>query len=176
MEMIQSRRLSGVTALLAFGSIFAAMRAGRPSWLSAPSVHVSQAAAHAVAASSSAAAAPLKGTIVGYLDMRDGKPALFAKEDTKVEISGWMACSSSTSRLNEVVILIDGEARGETKEFFSRPDVAAAFDRPDFEMSGWRTTVSIAGLKPGQHTLSARGIGSHGETGTVPAFDLNILE
>jgi hypothetical protein len=91
-------------------------------------------------------------------------------------VGGWTACSVSGSRLSRVIILVDGVPRGEVKEFSSRPDVAAAFSRPDFEMSGWRTSISLTGLKAGEHSLTAQGLGSHGEKGTLPAFRLNILE
>jgi len=108
--------------------------------------------------------------------MRDGKPTLFAKKDSQIEVSGWTACSVPGSMVGRVVVLVDGTERGEVREFFSRPDVAAAFGRPDFEMSGWRAAISLAGLKAGQHTLAAQGIGSHGEKSTLPAFHLDILE
>jgi hypothetical protein len=119
---------------------------------------------------------PVSEPIVGNLDMRDGKPVLFAKESSRVEVSGWTGCSVAGSTLSRVAILIDGVQRGEVKEFFSRPDVAAAFGRPEFEMSGWRTMVSLTGVKTGEHVLAARGFGSHGETGVLPPFRLSVFE
>ena len=75
-----------------------------------------------------------------------------------------------------MILSIDGKERGEAKDFFSRPDVAAAFGRPEFEMSGWRTVLSLNGLKAGEHTLTAQGAGSHGEKGALPAFRVYIFE
>jgi hypothetical protein len=108
--------------------------------------------------------------------MRSGRPVLYAKQDSHVEVSGWTACSVPGSNVTHVVIRIDGVQRAEARDFFSRPDVAAAYGRPEFEMTGWRVGVPLTGLKPGEHELVAEGVGSRGEKGLLPAFRLNIFE
>jgi hypothetical protein len=119
---------------------------------------------------------PITESILGYLDTRDGKSTFFAKEGSQLQVSGWTACSVPGSALNRVIILVDGVPQGDVKEFFSRPDVADTFGRPEFEMTGWRTSIPLTGLKPGEHSLTAQGIGSRGEKGTLPAFHLMIFE
>ena len=164
-----------LTAFLAFGSLLTAIRMGRPSWLNPPP-QISGPASPSPAPNSKRNPLPVSEPILGFLDMRDGKPTLFATEGSELEVSGWTACSVPGSTLSEVIVLVDGMPRGKVHIFSSRPDVAAAFGRSDFEMSGWRTAISLAGFKVGEHTLTAQGVGSHGEKGTLPAFRLDVLQ
>jgi hypothetical protein len=156
------RYVNVVTPTLAFGGLLLGIRIGQPSWLDPPKPKP--------------ALLQVKDAILGYLDMRDGKPVLFARQGDQLDVSGWTACSVPGSTLRSVTILVGGEERGMVKDFFPRPDVARAFGRRDFEMSGWRTTIQLEGLKPGQYALTARGLGSCGEAGTLPAFRLVISE
>jgi hypothetical protein len=165
-----------ITPLLAFSGLFAAIDMERPSWRDVPPVRPSKPASRPAGTASGAPPVPVSQPIVGFIDVLNGKPVLFAREGTRVEVSGWTACSVAGSKLSHVVILIDGAPRAEVKEFFSRPDVAAAFGRSDFEMSGWRTVVPLRDLKAGEHTLVARGVGAAGEIGELPPFRLNIFQ
>ena len=173
--MILPKHWGALTPVLAFGALIAGIQAGRPSWLQEPRPR-SAAVIRVGLGAKPANPLPVTEPILGYLDMRDGKPSLFAQRNSKVQVSGWTACSVPGSSLSKVVVLVDGEQRAEVKEFFSRPDVAAAFGRPEFEMSGWRATLSLGGLKPGEHVVTAEGVGSRGEKGALPAFRLTILE
>jgi len=165
-----------LTPVLAFSGLLCSIQMGRPSWLTPPLPREAARAVPAKSRASSQTPVPVADKIVGYLDMRGGKPLLFAKEGSHLDVSGWAACSVPGSSISAVKILINGDLRGEVKTFLPRPDVAAAFGRPEFEMSGWRATVSLAGLKAGDYTIVAQGIGSRGEIGTLPTFHLTVLE
>jgi hypothetical protein len=173
------RASSVITAVLAFGGLFAGIRMGHPDWAATPVPKPKPVVRRAGAAAAGTPKTPglaVTAAIMGFLDMRDGKPELYARKGSSVTISGWTVCSVAGSTLQRVVILIDNEQRAEVAEFFSRPDVAAAYARPDFEMSGWRATVPLKDLPAGEHTITARGIGSRGEEATLPAFPLSILQ
>jgi hypothetical protein len=154
-----------VTPVLAFGGLLMGAWIGAPSWLDIPKPMAS-AAPKLVA----------NDPVVGYLDMRDGRPTLFASAGGVLEVSGWAACSAPGSALSSVTVLIDGQSRGDVKSFYKRPDVAAAYGRPEFALSGWSATVGIAGMKAGDYKITARGLCSHGEQGLLPDFRLTILE
>ena len=176
MPSMFSRSWSVLTPVLAFSGLLCGIEVGRPSWLTPPLPRETARTFHAKGRAGSQTPVPVADKIVGYLDMRGGKPLLFAKEGSHLDVSGWAACSVPGSSISAVRILINGDLRGEVKTFLPRPDVAAAFGRPEFEMSGWRATVSLAGLKAGDYTIVAQGIGSRGEIGTLPTFHLTVLE
>src|SRR4051812_19901672 len=147
-----------------------------PNWANAaPASRVVQ-PPRAIVARGGTAPVPVAEPIVGFLDMRNGRPVLYAKANSNVEVSGWTACSVAGSAIRNVILFVDGVQQTAVKEFFSRADVAATFGRPDFEMSGWKVSVPLAGWKSGEHTLAAQGVCSRGEKGLLPAFRLNIIE
>ena len=165
-----------LTPVVAFGGLFAGIQMGRPSWRDAPPGRPVSAPSRAASSAPKTVPAQPVEAILGFLDMRNGKPVVYAKANSRLEVSGWTACSVPGSKLDRVAVLIDEVQRGEVREFFSRPDVATKFGRPDFEMSGWKTVISLTDVKPGEHSLIARGFGSRGETGSLPAFRLHIFE
>ena len=76
---------------------------------------------------------------VGFVDRATARkrrltraPALWTPQ-----VLGAVPCVPDVS-LTNVILLVDGKPAGETKIFYSRPDVAAAYRRPDFELSRWR--------------------------------------
>jgi hypothetical protein len=156
--------LARFTPSLAFGGLLLGIWFGAPSWLDVPKP---MAAAGPKLVASEA--------VVGYLDMRDGRPALFASAGGVLEVSGWAACSAKTSVLSSVTVSIGGENRGEVKSFYQRPDVAVAYGRPEFALSGWSATIGLTGLKPGDYTIRALASCSQGEQGSLPEFRLTIL-
>ena len=112
--------------------------------------------------------------VVGFLDMVDGKPILSGAVGSDVQLSGWAACSDHESPLAKVDILIDNKTIATAVPSFFRPDVAAAYGRPDFEKSGWQSSLSLRGVDAGEHVLSARGACEKGETGLLPPFRLVV--
>ena len=114
--------------------------------------------------------------VVGFVDMWERKPVLVGRAGASLEVSGWAACTAPGCSVERVVVLIDGQAFGEVRSFFSRPDVARAYGRPEFGSSGWRTTIWLRGLRPGWYSLSAMGTGSNGKSAVLPAFQLVVVE
>ncbi len=113
-------------------------------------------------------------SVLGFIDMVDGKPAVLAAKDGEVQVSGWAACVDATSHLVKVEVLVDDKVKADTSISYPRPDVANHYGRPDFEESGWRASFSAHGLETGTHSLKARVICAKGESGLLPAFSLDI--
>ncbi len=74
-----------------------------------------------------------------------------------LEAKGWAASCVVGVPLKSVAVLMDGKSVGETSILSSRPDVAAAYARQDFEQSGWSITVPLSGLSLEQHVVTVRG-------------------
>jgi len=117
---------------------------------------------------------PPNQAVVGFMDMIDGKPAVSVPPNGNPQISGWAACVNASSTPADINILIDKDPVAATKISFSRPDVAKAYGRPDFEKSGWKVLVPTAGIKAGDHELTARVTCSGGEKGVLPSFRLLV--
>jgi len=180
-QLIPSQWWSVLTPLVAFAGLFAGIEFGRPSWLAPPSASAASAVLRAFAAkprmaSPRTVAVPVPDPVIGFVDMRDGKPIIFAKKGSVVDVSGWTACAVPGSTISSVILSTDGTRRAEVKEFLPRPDVAEAFGRPEFQLSGWRARVPLAGLNVGEYALTAQGVCSNGEKGVVPAFRMSIFE
>src|SRR5262245_50400362 len=102
------RASSVITAVLAFGGLFAGIRMGRPDWAATPVPKPKPVVRRAAAAGTpKTPGLPVTAAILGFLDMREGKPELYARKGSSVAISGWTVCSVAGSTLQRVVILID---------------------------------------------------------------------
>ena len=123
---------------------------------------------------SATAKIPPNQAVVGFIDMIDGKPAVPVPPTGNPQISGWAACVDASSTSAHIDILIDRHPVAATKVSFSRPDVAKAYGRPDFEKSGWKVLIPTAGIKPGDHELTAQVTCSGGEKGVLPPFRLLV--
>jgi hypothetical protein len=91
-------------------------------------------------------------------------------------LNGWAAAASPDVRVVKVEILLNGIVLATIEEFGYRPDVAAAFGRPDFLASGWRCVISTKRLKPGDYKLELRLIGSNGNSEIAVTKSLAIVE
>jgi len=111
---------------------------------------------------------------VGFVDMKEGKPILSGTSGSDIEVSGWAACADADSPLTKIEVLIDEKPLLATMPTFSRPDVAAAYGRPDFEKSGWKTSVSLRSIDTGDHELSVKVTCSKGKTALLPPFRLDV--
>lgn len=114
--------------------------------------------------------------VVGYLDQVSGHPVISVTDGGQVGLSGWAACSNAASPLANLEVLVDGQAKANAVTSFARPDVAAAFDRPDFEHSGWKASFAAQGLNSGTHSITARVTCAGGETGILPPFRLVVKD
>jgi hypothetical protein len=127
-------------------------------------------------ASSARVAIPPGQNVVGFLDMVQGKPVVGAKRDGEVQLAGWAGCAAADSQLVKVQVLVDDKAVADAVLSYPRPDVAAAYGRPDFEKSGWKASFSAHGTETGEHALKAIVTCSKGETGVLPVFSLNVTK
>jgi hypothetical protein len=129
---------------------------------------------HADSISTASVAIPPGQNVVGFLDMVQGKPSILTQRDGEVQLSGWAACVAADSPVVKIEILVDDKLKADAVTSSSRPDVAAAYGRPDFEKSGWKASFSAHGMETGEHALKALVTCSKGEAGVLPAFTLDI--
>jgi len=140
------------------------------SWPGAEAVE----AGHPKSSAKAAVAIPPGQSVIGFINMVQGKPALLATREGEVEMSGWAACIAADSSLAKVEITVDDKVEADAVTSYPRTDVAEVYGRPDFGKSGWKASFSAHGMGAGEHALKAVVSCSKGETGVLPAFSLNI--
>jgi hypothetical protein len=101
---------------------------------------------------------------------------LEAQAGSYLVVGGWAAATTPGQHLAAVELYINGRLAERTTEFSPRGDVAAAYARPDFELSGWRCVLPTTGLKPGQYELDMRVVTSDRESVSLTSDQLRILE
>jgi hypothetical protein len=111
---------------------------------------------------------------VGFLDMVDDKPTYQVAAGGTLNMSGWAACADAVSPISKLQSLIENKPAGSATVSFSRPDVAKAYGRPDFDRSGWKATVPMRGIAPGNHQIAARAICANGANTLLPMFQLVV--
>jgi RHS repeat-associated protein len=77
---------------------------------------------------------------------------------------GWAIDNEDGAPVAKVEVLLDGNVIGLATLGRSRPDVAAAYNRPDFTNSGWDFTGSIGFVAPGTHMITALAYDSSGNS------------
>lgn len=130
--------------------------------------------AQTVEANAAKAVIPPGVQAVGFLDVVDGKPVIHASAGADIRVSGWAACVDAGSPLKSVDVLIDKQVKGHASIGRLRRDVADAYGRPDFKMSGWTSAVSLGEIGMGVHELTGRAVCARGESGTLPPFQLLV--
>ena len=75
----------------------------------------------------------------------DGQPA--------IEISGWAACDMAGTVADEAYLLLDDRYALRLDYGWARPDVAATFNLPGLERSGFAARVVLPPLAPGPHQV-----------------------
>ncbi len=130
--------------------------------------------AQTVRANAPKAVIPAGLQAIGFLNMVDGKPVVHASPHADIHLSGWAVCVDPNSPLTAVDLLIDKQVKGHASRGLPRQDVADAYGRPEFKMSGWKSTVSLGDIEPGIHELTGRAVCTHGESGMLPPFQLSV--
>lgn len=107
--------------------------------------------------------------VVGYVDVIG----------TMVEgegfcVNGWAGDTAAGAPVQAVTVLIDGHAKGNATLGGPRPDVAAAFGRPDFANSGWTFCTRTQGFDPGTHTIRGVATGASGTAQLGPPRTISI--
>ena len=91
-----------------------------------------------------------------------------------MRLSGWCAFTSTTEHVKRLEISIDDNPVTRVNGFFSRPDVADAYGRPDLELSGWRTEVLLGTISKGTHRLRVVAVADNGETAELSEVAFNV--
>jgi hypothetical protein len=89
------------------------------------------------------------GTSVGEFQ----QTPILVPADTPIEVTGWAIDREAAAPARGVAVVTDGQPVW-AHYGLARPDVAAAFNNPSYEMSGFSAT--ILELPPGLHTLELR--------------------
>lgn len=111
---------------------------------------------------------------VGFVDSTMASQAAPGSGTRSLDAHGWAASCVPAVSLTNVILLVDGKPAGETKSFYPRPDVAAAYGRPDFELSGWKLSSTVGPLSSGDHTVTLRAVLANGESIDLPGPKLTI--
>jgi hypothetical protein len=119
---------------------------------------------------------PADQPTVGFLNKVDGKAEITVRAGGQVEVSGWAACSNAASPLSKVQILVDKQPKATATLSLPRPDVAAAYGRPDFAQSGWKASVDAQDITVGSHQITAQATCAQGESGVLPPFQLVVSQ
>jgi hypothetical protein len=90
-------------------------------------------------------------------------------------VFGYAAATAPQVTIAKLEVWVDGAKVVEITDFQPRPDLSVAFDRPNFEVAGWRCVLSTRTLKLGQHELEVRSNGSDGSSGIVQTAKLTII-
>ena len=91
-----------------------------------------------------------------------------------LEASGWAVSCSTAVPLRKVIVMVDGRPLAETARFSPRLDVARAYGRPDFELSGWSVSSSAESLAAGSHKVALRAVLANGRTVVLPGPTLTV--
>jgi hypothetical protein len=159
----RARRLSVVALLppLLFVSLLGLTLSSRANWRVPPPAHVGGMRLQV----------PDNPPFLGSIDT-----PLEAQTGSYLLIAGWAAATRPGQHLAAVELYIDGRLAERTTEFFSRVDVAAAYSRPDFGLSGWRCVLPPMRLEPGQHVLDMRVVTAGSPSVSLMTAQLRILE
>lgn len=97
----------------------------------------------------------------GNIDALNVSPAgssTGGEADGQLEVLGWALTNNHSP--SSVTILIDGRAVAGTRNFFARADVEKALGQAS--PAGWRLTVPVGRLTPGEHLLAVLVRGTEG--------------
>lgn len=111
--------------------------------------------------------------VVGSVDVlklvpeSDGKPQ-------EIVAGGWAASADASAPITTVTLLMNGKPLASTKPADTRADVAEAFGRPDFSMSGWKFEVPVGKVAPGKHKVTITATNSKGDSLALPGSSLTF--
>jgi hypothetical protein len=112
--------------------------------------------------------------VLGHIDTRQTDHELSVSRGDDLPVDGWAVSTVPSLPLRKIVVLVDGEPRSEVDAFHVRTDVAEAFGRPDFSLSGWHSVIALNGLTPGTHVLTASAVLDDGRKIPVATVTLRL--
>ena len=111
---------------------------------------------------------------LGVVDSVEATREASQKNVYRLTSRGWAVSCLPHVQLQTVLLLLDGHPVAESKTFSSRPDVANAYGRPDFELSGWSMDSSISTLRAGNHSITLRVMLGNGVSVDLPGPNLLV--
>ena len=111
--------------------------------------------------------------IRGWVDVLTASTPKLA-DPARLVAEGWAASCVAGAPITSVTLLVDGKPMGETRTFSARPDVAAVFNRPDFEKSGWKIDLPLRKLPPGKHPVTVRAMNANKDMLILPGASLTV--
>jgi hypothetical protein len=117
---------------------------------------------------------PAGQKMIGNIDEGPDSSNLVNGKQSKLVLSGWAVFVDPSTHLKQLEICIDQKTLARVTSFSSRADVADAYARPDFELSGWRTEIAFDGVPTGEHTLTVRAVADNGDTAELPPHSFKV--
>ena len=117
------------------------------------------------------------GAVDGTLDSRrpDGTGQIVVPVHSFIVLHGWVTSTAPGGRITEVTLILDNRPVCRQRHFYRRDDVAAAFARPDFAMSGWEMNLKLGDIHSGPHSGRVEAADSGGQAITLLRFHLSVL-
>jgi organic radical activating enzyme len=119
------------------------------------------------------AGAPAEEPILGSVDESAGVIEAFSRD--RIALSGW-AAAAQRGPVRQIRIFLDTRELGTLEHFEPRPEIAASYGRPEWARSGWRTMVYLPALDPGEYQLRVQAVDSGGNTASLTAPRVRIVE
>jgi hypothetical protein len=158
-----------VLPLLATAGLISLLFQGKPNWETLPqrAANTKRLAVPPV---------PKDQLVFGSIDNHDERWQVHGKYDSVMETYGWVASTRADDPVKTVDLLVDGQVVATAPISFPRPDIAADYGRPDFNMSGWRTFIPLQGIPAGEHKLGLQATTASGKKGDLPPLKLFVSE
>jgi len=117
------------------------------------------------------------GAVDGALDSRrpDGTGQIVVPVHSFIVLNGWVTSTAPGERITEVRLILDNRLVRRQIHFYRRDDVATAFARPDFAMSGWEMNLKLDDINPGPHSGRVEAADSDGRAITLLRLQLSVL-
>jgi hypothetical protein len=97
---------------------------------------------------------------IGFVDSAGAaNGAATVAQGSTLYAGGWAADTVGGAPVQSVTVYVDGNNTGTADLGFSRPDVATAYNRSIYTLSGWRFQVSTSSLSVGTHSVTAKATG-----------------
>ncbi len=117
------------------------------------------------------------GNLDGMFDSRlpDGTGVITIQAGASIRLFGWAASTSDATPIKQISVWVNDTMVGKETHFFERPDVASAYRRADFAMSGWETEVRLKGVTAGTYRLSVQAVATDGKTAILSQLRLVVM-
>jgi hypothetical protein len=117
------------------------------------------------------------GAVDGALDSRqpDGTGQIVVPAHSFIVLHGWVTSTVAGRSITQVTLILDNRLVRRQTHFYRRDDVAAAFARPDFAISGWEMNAKLDDIHPGPHSGRVDAADSEGRAITLLRLQLSVL-